>query len=150
MRADVHSVAPVQLYLIRVGETMVLRQFRHPDNQIVVHTEQVDEWTQAITIEKPLPYVTLVTQRVLAESRIAMGLLRRHGYRVVEADLSLRAYRYVRPLPLWAIHWCVVRVDRRTWEAIRWLHQHGFVRLTVGEGMRVGFRDLRPWPMKGR
>lgn len=116
---------------------------------ITVRTEQVDEWTQAITFEKPLPFVTIVTDRALDQSDVLAGMLRLAGYRAVERDIYIAAERYVRPLPLWVVHWLVVRAHRRYWNALGWLVRRGVLRLAVGPEVMPRFRDLRPWPMKG-
>lgn len=128
---------------------MLFKRFRSDSTPITVHTEQVDEWTQAITFERPLPYVTYVSRKAMAQSDVLLGLLKCHGYRAVEQDLSLRAMRYVRPLPLWAVHWAVVRSGGCFWRAVRWLYRHGVVRLANDPATCTRLRDIRPWPMKG-
>lgn len=118
--------------------------------QIIAHIKQVDEWTQEITLGKPLPYVSLVADRVIGDSKMVLRLLKHHGYRAVDRDPSMRATRYVRPLPLWAVHWISVRVNRGFWQTLYWLCERGVLRRVNDPGTITRLRDLRPWPMKGR
>ena len=104
-----------------------------------------------VRYEKGSP-VQMITDRLFhaGDSEFLLKVLRRLGYRFLEREPALRGSRWVRPLPLWVLHWAGIHVFRAWWGGIEWLYRHGVLRLACDEGVMVRLIDLRPWPLPGR
>jgi len=66
-----------------------------------------------------------------------------HGYLPVYRDRSLRAWRAVWPLPLWAVHVVGHGAWLFLWGAVGLLWRHGLVRFESRENDLARLRDLR-------
>jgi hypothetical protein len=65
------------------------------------------------------------------------------GYLPVYRGRSLRAWRAVWPLPLWALHVVGHGVWLMVWGVVDWLWRHGLVHFDSPENAESMLRDLR-------
>lgn len=92
------------------------------------------------------PPVILVSARAARVQAMEPGL-RACGYRFVEKEMDTLASRWVRPLPLWAVHKAYVAFDRWRWVSLRWLYNRGLLSAATDYFAPVHWYEYRPFKL---